>query len=645
MCGIVGLIEFGSKASLEHRVAAMAAQLAHRGPDYQGIWSDASMHVALGHRRLSILDLSPAGHQPMMSSCGRYTISFNGEIYNHLLIRKQIHGVRWRSNSDTETLLEGFRVWGIEATIKSTVGMFAFAVWDRETRTLTLGRDRLGEKPLYYGWLDDSFIFASELKAFKVHPKSASMSVDRDALSLLVRFNAIPAPHTIYKDIHKLLPGSLLKVTNNDRDVVSTQYWDPLEVVSDGIATPFSGSPDEAVGALEDLLFDSISRQMISDVPIGAFLSGGIDSSTVVALMQAKSMTPIHTFSIGFEESGYNEAFYAAAIAKHLGTNHTELYVSAEQALAVIPLLPDLYCEPFADSSQIPTFLLSQLARRNVTVSLSGDGGDELFAGYNRYTVGQRMWQVLANTPEPIRKLIAKGIFSQSTAGWEKLLSWMQPVTPRQLQFANIGDKLHKAASVITANSKRELYSRLVSSWADAGSLVLDSHEPPTAITDLNLVPHTQSFTEDMMALDLLTYLPDDILVKLDRAAMGVGLETRAPLLDHHLVEFAWKMPLDYKVRNGVGKWPLRQVLYKYVPYKLLERPKMGFGIPLAQWLRGPLREWAEELLEESRLRKEGYFNAKLVREKWLEHVSGRRDWQNMLWAVLMFQAWQERWE
>jgi asparagine synthase (glutamine-hydrolysing) len=590
----------------------------------------------------------------MVSAGGRYVIAFNGEIYNHVELRKAVEkgggphpgplpegegGAAWRGHSDTETLLAGFDAWGIEATVRRAVGMFAFAVWDRQARTLTLGRDRLGEKPLYYGWQGDAFLFGSELKALKAHPAFAA-AVDRNALALLMRHNAIPAPYSIYQGIKKLLPGSLLTMSLQNRHAEPVRYWDACQVVAGGLAQPFVGSPDEAVDALDKLLRDAVAQQMMADVPLGAFLSGGVDSSTVVALMQAQSSRPVRTFSIGFHEAGYNEAEHAKAVARHLGTDHTELYVTAQQAMDVIPRLPSLYCEPFADSSQIPTFLVSQMARQHVTVSLSGDGGDELFGGYNRYVLGQRLWGKLSRLPVGLRAALARGIHALSPDAWNRLLGPIQPLLPMGLSQANVGDKLHKGAAVMAAQTQAELYRLLVSHWAEPEALVLGSQEPPTVLTDPALQPQADNFVHQMMALDTVTYLPDDILTKVDRAAMGVSLETRVPMLDHRVVEFAWQLPLDYKLRGGVGKWPLRQVLYKYVPRELIERPKMGFGIPIDSWLRGPLRDWAEDLLDESRLRQEGYFNPQLVRQKWIEHLSGRRNWQYLLWNVLMFQAW-----
>jgi len=641
MCGLTGYLTGITQAHASEVLAKMGNTIAYRGPDDSGIWQDESAGVGLVHRRLSILDLSPAGHQPMLSASGRYVIVFNGEIYNHLELRKELPGFAWRGHSDTETLLAGFDKWGIEATARKTIGMFAIAVWDRQEREVTLLRDRLGEKPLYYGWQNNTFLFGSELKALKAHPDFHA-AIDRNALALLMRYQYVPAPYSIYQGINKLLPGSLLKVSLKNRSSQPQRYWDLRQVVSDGLAQPFKGTPDEAVEHLDILLRDAVSKQMMSDVPLGAFLSGGVDSSVIVALMQAQSNRPVRTFTIGFNEKQYNEAIYAKAVAKHLGTDHTELYVSPQQALDVIPRLPGLYCEPFADSSQIPTFLVSQLARQHVTVSLSGDAGDELFAGYNRYVLAQRLWGKLSRLPVGLRRAVAGMITGVSPDAWDRLLGPVQKFLPLGLAQAQIGDKLHKGAMGMSSRTPAELYQYLLSHWNNPSQLVIGASEPTTVLTDVSQQPKTDNFVHHMMALDVLTYLPDDILCKVDRAAMGVSLETRVPLLDHRVVEFSWQLPLDYKLRNGVGKWPLRQVLYKYVPKELIERPKMGFGIPLDIWLRGPLREWAENLINESRLRQEGYFNPAPIRQKWAEHLSGKRNWQYLLWDVLMFQAWLE---
>ena len=614
----------------------MGKAIIHRGPDDSGVWVDVDAGIGLSHRRLSILDLSPAGHQPMTSVSGRYVIAFNGEIYNHLDLRRQLGDRAWRGHSDTETLLAGFELWGIEQTLQCAVGMFAIALWDRNTRTLILARDRIGEKPLYYGWQDEVFLFGSELKALKQHPTFKG-EIDRESLALYLRYSYIPMPHSIYRGIHKLAPGTLLRVHVNDRRLSDPiPFWSLKDIVKHGQNESFQGSDEEAVVALEAKLLDAVRLQQISDVPLGAFLSGGIDSSTIVALMQAQSSRPIRTFTIGFQEAGYNEAENAKAVARHLGTDHTELYVTPAQAQSVIPHLATLYDEPFGDSSQIPTYLVSQMAREHVTVSLSGDAGDELFGGYNRYAWATRILQ----HPIFLRKPVAEGLSALSPSAWNRLSIALGPALPKSMRFVSPGDKLHKFASILGAESQETIYRSLVSTWPAPETVVLGSNKSETFLGTSSTWADISEFEHRMMYLDAMNYLPDDILVKVDRAAMGVSLETRVPFLDHRVVEFAWQLPLSMKIRQGQGKWILRQVLYKYVPKELIERPKMGFGVPIDAWLRGPLRDWAENLLNEPRLKQEGFFNAALVRKKWSEHLTGTRNWQQQIWAVLMFQAW-----
>ena len=627
----------------------MANAIAHRGPDNFGAWADEQTGIALGHRRLAIVDLSPAGHQPMLSASGRYMVVFNGEIYNHLLLRKVLESARqapsWQGHSDTETLLAGIDAWGIQGTVEQSIGMFAFAVWDRQTNTLTLGRDRLGEKPMYYGWQgrgnDAAFLFGSELKALRAHPAFEN-KINRNALSLQLRHNCIPAPHCIYKGIAKLLPGSLLTVSLQQREPKIWAYWSGSKIAEFGVANAFMGDAEQAVDELETLLKDSVRQQIMADVPVGAFLSGGVDSSTIVALMQTQSSQPVRTFTIGFNEDGYNEAVHAKAVARHLGTEHNELYVTPEQARSVIPSLPTLYDEPFSDSSQIPTFLVSQLARSSVTVSLSGDAGDELFCGYNRYNMAANLWSKLAAVPLPLRKLAAVGLTSISPQSWNRLAEGFSGLRSRSARFSNVGEKLHKGAGVLASQSSDALYLGLVSHWDDPSSVVIGGHEPATLLSGNMPALNGLDNIQRMMALDMLTYLPDDILNKVDRAAMGASLETRLPFLNHRVVEFAWSLPQTMKLRDGKTKWALRQVLYRHVPKALIERPKMGFGVPIDSWLRGPLREWAEGLLNEKRLQQEGYFYPLPIRQKWAEHLSGKRNWQYHLWDVLMFQAWLE---
>ena len=660
MCGIAGYLSAQLLIDEDRaRLNAMTFAIKNRGPDSEGHWLDAEAGIAIGHRRLAILDLSSTGHQPMVSASGRYVIAFNGEIYNYLDLRGELEGclhsstsslagrteIGWRGHTDTEILLAGFEVWGIQRMVERCIGMFAFAVWDKQTCTLTLGRDRMGEKPLYYGWQgkgqDASFLFASELKALKAHPVYDA-AIDRNALCLFLRHNYIPSPYSIYQGISKLEAGCLLTLSLAQPEPTIVRYWSASAVAMAGCATSFTGTPEQAVDALEVMLTSAVRQQMIADVPLGAFLSGGVDSSTVVALMQAQSVRPVKTYTIGFKEDGYNEAVHARAVAKHLDTEHTELYVSPQQALDVIPLLPTLYCEPFSDSSQIPTFLVAQLARQHVTVALSGDAGDELFCGYNRYLLASKLWAKFSLLPVASRSIAARGLTAFTPERLNKLLWSVQDLLPISLRQASLGDKLHRAASVLASADVDALYLGLVSHWDDPASVVIGGQERLTLLT--GNVPKLKGLDDiqRMMAMDMLTYLPDDILVKVDRACMGVSLEGRVPFLDYRVVEFAWTLPQSMKLRDGVGKWVLRQVLYRYVPEKLLERPKMGFGVPIGEWLRGPLKNWAEELLDEARLRREGFFYPAPIRQKWAEHLSGSRNWQYHLWDVLMFQAWLE---
>lgn len=640
MCGIAGFISPGLPDP-EATCRAMARGLLHRGPDDGGYRVYREIGLGLAHRRLSIVDLSPAGHQPMRSASGRYEIIYNGEIYNHRAIRRQLHGSgcepTWRGHSDTETLLAAIEAWGMQPALRRCVGMFALAVWDRERRRLTLARDRLGEKPLYYGHSGQALLFGSELKALHAHP-AFKPDIDRNCLALYLRYGYVPEPYSIFRGIRRLPSGTTLEVDAHGHCAEPVPYWSAAAVTAGVPAGQFTGDERAAADALDRLLSDAVALQMVADVPLGAFLSGGIDSSLTVALMQKQSARRVRTFTIGFAEQAYDESPHARAVAQHLGTEHTELVVTPVEAMQVIPRLPSIYDEPFADSSQIPTFLVAQLARQHVIVALSGDAGDELFGGYTRYAWAKRLWGAMG-AQRPVRKLTARSVRGLSPEAWNRLFDWVKPLVPGRWQASHMGEKLHKFADLIDC-SREELYRTLVSHWSAPAQIVLGATEPRTLLTDLMAESGNGSFEERMMYWDLMTYLPGDILVKVDRAAMAVSLETRVPMLDHRVVEFAWSLPLRMRVRDGEGKWLLKKVLSRYVPPTLTDRPKTGFGIPIDSWLRGPLREWAEELLDESRLRREAFFDPAPIREKWRAHVEGGRNWAYALWDVLMFQAW-----
>ncbi|HEV1995570.1 MAG TPA: asparagine synthase (glutamine-hydrolyzing) [Candidatus Acidoferrum sp.] len=640
MCGIAGFWQ--SKRGPEHPLETlnrMGAALVHRGPDDSGTFHDGSTGIGLAFRRLSILDLSPEGHQPMFSCSGRYVIVFNGEVYNFQEIRAELGTRLWRGHSDTEVMLEAFERWGVDCAVRRFVGMFAFALWDRQERRLYLVRDRLGIKPLYYGGIGGDFVFASELKAIRQYPEF-SPTIDRNSLALYMRHSYVPAPHSIYVGLQKLQPGCVLTLSEAGEAPVLQPFWSASDVARESLQSPFEGSDAEAVELLHQKLLEAVRLRMIADVPLGAFLSGGIDSSTVVALMQAQSNRPVKTFTIGFHEEGYNEARDARRVAEHLGTDHTELYLTPRDALDVVPLLPAMYDEPFADSSQIPTYLISKLARGAVTVSLSGDGGDELFGGYNRYLLNKRIWNSVGRLPKPFRTAIAGLIRAVPPATLDHALRLLRPLLPRSMRMSAQGDKAHKFAGLLSATSPEELYSRMLSHWQYPSKIVLNSHVANRIVASVASSAWLPSMEEVMMLTDLLDYLPGDILTKVDRASMAVSLEARVPLLDHRVVEFAWKLPLHFKIRNGTGKWILREVLYKYVPAERVERPKMGFGVPIDSWLRGPLRNWAEDLLSSTSLTQHGLLNPDIVREKWREHLSGAGNWQYSLWNVLVFQEW-----
>ena len=643
MCGLTGFWARGQHAAdMEVTAVAMADRIRHRGPDDDGVWIDAAAGVAIAHRRLSILDLSPAGHQPMASFSGRWVLAYNGEIYNHLDLRRRLESEgaapAWRGHSDTETLLAAIEAWGVEATLARSVGMFAIVLWDRAEKALWLARDRIGEKPLYYGWQGNTLLFGSELKALRAHP-GFHASIDRGALALLLRHNYVPAPYSIYEGIFKLPPGTWLRIGAGQRDVEPVAYWSLAEVAERGTASPFPGSEVEALDELERHLGNAVRGQMVADVPLGALLSGGIDSSTITALMQANSARPVRTFTIGFDERQYDESTHARAVAVHLGTEHTELRLSGDDALALVPTLPSMYDEPFADSSQLPTHLVMKLARQHVTVALSGDAGDELFGGYNRYFLGPKTWRRIGWMPSALRRALGAGLTAFPASSVNRLLG---PLGARA-GIALPGDKAHKLGSRLReVRSLDDLYVSLVSEWPNAGGMVVNGCMPPNLLDERLRWPKLHDPAARMMAMDGLTYLPDDILVKVDRASMAVSLETRAPFLDRDVIEFAWTLPMSMKLRDGKGKWLLRRLLDRYVPRELVERPKRGFSIPLDDWLRGPLREWAEALLAEDRLKREGYLDPHPIRMAWQRHLQGKASVGQRLWSVLMFQAWQK---
>lgn len=643
MCGIAGFWEptrQGGRTDLEQMALEMAGTLQHRGPDDEGAWADASAGLALGHRRLAILDLSSEGHQPMLSADGRCVLVFNGEIYNFKTLRGALEerGHSFRGHSDTEVMLAAFCEWGLLPAVERFTGMFAFALWDRRARTLCLVRDRAGEKPLFYGWTGNAFVFGSELKALQAHPQWGG-SIDRSALTLLVRHGYIPGPYCIYENILKLPPGCVLTLTEAQILARETPrpkpYWSLQTIAEAGTTHPFDGGEEEAGEKLLALLLESVARQLVADVPVGAFLSGGIDSSLVVALMQAQSPRPIKTFSIGFHKKGFDEAPYAKAVARHLGTDHTELYVQDEELRGVIGRLPHIYDEPLADPSQIPTVLLCRLAGAQVKVSLSGDAGDEVFGGYDHYRKTLRLWEALQWIPRAARGRLASPLKFLSSAGPGREIT---PVAARQLL-----NRLGNLSDLLPVSTDRSLYQLMMSPNREPSTWVMDAKEPPTLFNAPVPWENLPELLHRMMWLDFVTYLPDDILVKVDRAAMAVSLETRIPLLDHRVIEFAWSLPASFKQKGNQGKWLLRRILHQYVPPALVERPKKGFAAPIAEWLRGPLRDWAEDLLDETRLRHEGFLEPKKLRQRWTEHLSRRRDWSLGLWHALMFQAWLDQ--
>jgi len=639
MCGIAGIVTWRPSQALAPELKRMTDPITHRGPDDWGAWTDDEAGIGLGQRRLSIIDLSPQGHQPMPSASGRWVMSYNGEIYNFAELRSALEQAgqapAWRGHSDTEVLLACVEAWGIEATLRKAVGMFAISLWDRQRKVLTLARDRMGEKPLYYGRVGDRVLFGSELKALTAVAGGA-LEIDREAVSEFLRFAYLPAPRSIWKGIRKLPPGHWLELASvQDAEKAPRPFWQlGAEGHAELSARLVMASDSELVDEVETRLTEAIRLQMVADVPLGAFLSGGVDSSTVVALMQKLSSRPVRTFTIGFDQPEFNEAPFAKEVARHLGTEHTELYVTAKDAEQLIPRLPGIYDEPFADSSQIPTTLVSHLTKQHVTVSLSGDGGDELFAGYPRYALTANLWRKVSGLPLPLRKAASAVLGAPSANAWDTVLSVL-PVSKRQTIN---GRRMHRLSQLLITRSLGEMYVRLMSQWQPEDNLVLGL--PPRTFS----MDHWDDMLHPMEAMrrwDVGQYLPDDLLVKVDRASMNASLEARAPLLDHRVVELAFAMPGHALLRDGVGKWALRQVLFRHVPRELIERPKTGFSVPLAAWLRGPLRAWAEDLLSEANLRQGGLLKAGPIRTLWKEHLSGRFDRSSYLWNVLMFQAWQ----
>jgi asparagine synthase (glutamine-hydrolysing) len=648
VCGIAGFVDgrTPNADALRSAVEKMTEVLRHRGPDDAGCWIDETSGVALGHRRLAIVDLSQQGHQPMTSRSGRYVLDYNGEIYNFPELRKEIGelGEPIRGTGDTEVLLAAIDLWGLRDALARCNGMFALALWDRQESTLSFARDRMGEKPLYYGWAGRTLLFGSELKALRAHP-DFNGRIDRGALTLFFRHNCVPGPYSIFEGIRKLPPGTTLTLPVDATPGVLPEpepYWSLHEVVDGRADIRFNGTEDDALDELDMLLRDAVGLRLHADVPLGAFLSGGIDSSLVVALMQAQSSLKVKTFTIAFEDAGYNEATDAQQVASHLHTDHTELLVTHDDVLGTVPRLAELYDEPFSDSSQIPTFLLSQLTRRHVTVALSGDGGDELFGGYNRYLWAQGMWNSVHRVPRLVRAGIGDLVGAVPPRWWDSAFRRAGPVLPSRLQVRTPGTKMQKIGDVLGSRGVADMHLRLASHLRDPAAVVVGGFEPPSLLTSPDRWPSGLSPVEFMMYLDTLTYLPDDILVKVDRASMGTSLEARVPYLDHRVVAWAWGVPAELRISSGKGKWLLRRLLHRYVPESLVERPKMGFGPPIGSWLRGPLREWAEELLGAARLRREGYLDPAEVRRMWQDHLSGRRDRQYELWDVLMFQVWLE---
>lgn len=657
MCGIAGFIRFDNKKPIAESIKTITNTLTHRGPDDSGFWLDEALGVALGQRRLSIIDLSPLGHQPMISASSRYVIVFNGEIYNYLELKAELEaeGVIFKGNSDTEVLLEYAEKKGFANALKKANGMFAIALWDQKDKKLFLAKDRFGQKPLYYGFAGNNFVFASELKAIKAIDGFAN-KINRQVLPLFLRHGFVPSPYSIYEDVYKLEAGCFLEIAFEEvkkgKTAVSPKsYWSATTSAFNSMQNPFKGSIEEAIDELEIILGKAVSGCMIADVPLGAFLSGGVDSSLIVALMQKQTAKKIKTYTIGFKEGLYNEAVHAKKIAEHLGTDHTELYINQKDALDVVTNLPKIYDEPFADSSQIPTFLVSKMAKQHVTVCLSGDGGDEFFGGYNRYMMANKLGAIISNVPSPILDGFSNFLTAVPVKTIDKTAEMIGSFLPQRLQHRQVGDKVHKLANLLSNIDSKDfygdLYLKLTSSWQNPQDILNIQEEPKTIANqfheNISFFKDKKRFIERMMLTDTMFYMQDDILVKVDRAAMANSLETRVPMIDHHVFELAWSLPLAMKVNNGKGKDILKKMLHRYVPKELIERPKMGFGVPIADWLRHELKPLASEMFSIKKLEKQGFFNAKKVNELWNEHLLGKRNFHHQLWSVLMFNMWQEK--
>lgn len=661
MCGLTGIFCSIPRNDIIGQLSKMTSSLIHRGPNDEGVWHEN--YIGFGHRRLSILDLSNSGKQPMKSNCERFIMAYNGEIYNHLELRHELEKIdkapKWQGHSDTETLIATIKHWGIDGALRRAHGMFALAVWDKANKSLSLARDRIGEKPLYWGWAGSDLIFGSELKALRSHTNFLN-KLCKKALSQYLRFMYVPAPRSIYQDIYKLEPGTILTVnvtppSNPPKNPIRPgeshgslsirRYWN-LKEKHETESLNMIEDDNEAVSMIDKTLKKVVNKQMISDVPLGAFLSGGVDSSSVVALMQAQVNRPVKTFTIGFSEKKYDESIHAEAVSKHLGTDHTKLHVSDSDARNIIPNLPLIYDEPFADSSQIPTYLVCHAARQKVTVALSGDGGDELFGGYNRYIYGPKMLKQISSLPLSIRKFSGSMMQNIPENFWDRIEHFYNKIRTGSKGISNMGNKIQRLADhLLMTSNVNELYYNIVSNWHEPEKLLMNIvNEPVSQLEDELPKYGINNPAKRMMFQDMRTYLPDDILCKVDRAAMRINLETRIPFLDPDMIELSMRLPSHMKIRNGHGKWALRQVLYKYVPREIIDRPKVGFSIPIGLWLRGPLRSWAEDLLSSEKLANDGLFNYEIIMKKWTEHLSGRRDWTNQLWAILMFQAWKQYW-